>query len=134
MKSLQQVRSLPIPVLIDYAMHLHSIGFSAQRSLVHSIMLVRALLRPQPPCDSILLNIVRSLSRGHQSAIKAGSKTDQVGVREIQFPIRNAVGGERIPSPKVGGVLDDMIPVRQSRHFQVKESGFHSRLQSDNRG
>src|SRR5206468_5379450 len=128
MKSLQQVRSLSIPVLIDYAMHLHSIRFSAQRSLVHSIMLVRALLRPQPPCypsrDSILLNIVRSLSRGHQSAIKAGSKTDQVGVREIQFPIRNAVGGERIPSPKVGGVLDDMIPVRQSRHFQVKESGF----------
>src|SRR5207247_3729308 len=99
--------------------------------------LVRALLRPQPPCypsrDSILLNIVRSLSRRHQSAIKAGSKTDQVGVREIQFPIRNAVGGERIPSPKVGGVLDDMIPVRQSRHFQVKESGFNSRLQSDNR-
>src|SRR5439155_20839526 len=75
---------------------------------------------------------VSGLSLSQQSAIKAGAGTGQ-GVRKIQLSIRYAVGGKRNPGHKVGGGLDDMIPVRQSRHFQVEESGFSSRLHGDDR-
>ena len=58
----------------------------------------------------VYTNVFRS--RSQQSAIKAGVGTERVGVHEIQLPIRNAVGGKRNPGHKVGGDLDDRIPVR----------------------
>ena len=87
-----------------------------------------------PPCRLKCKSRSSSSSRGQQSAIKAGAGTDQVRVHEIQLAIRNVVGGERNPGHEIGGGLDDMIPVRQSRHCQVEESGFSSRLHSDDRG